>query len=61
MGKAGISGKHPMEVAIAIAAQVMALYQHSETLSLSKSATPFTNTSINTLTRSVHKETLHHV
>ncbi len=27
MGKAGISGKHPMEVAIAIAAQVMELYQ----------------------------------
>jgi len=27
MGKAGISGKQPMEVAIAIAAQVMDLYQ----------------------------------
>ncbi|MBT7674388.1 MAG: hypothetical protein HN586_08075, partial [Oceanospirillaceae bacterium] len=28
MGKAGISGKQPMEVAIAIAAQVMDLYQN---------------------------------
>jgi xanthine/CO dehydrogenase XdhC/CoxF family maturation factor len=27
MGKAGISGKQPMDVAIAIAAQVMDLYQ----------------------------------
>ena len=27
MGKAGIQGKQPMEVAIAIAAQVMHLYQ----------------------------------
>ena len=30
MGKAGISGKQPMEVAIAIAAQVMDLYQNSK-------------------------------
>jgi len=33
MGKAGISGKHPMEVAIAIAAQVMDLYQKFEAVS----------------------------
>lgn len=31
MGKPGIVGKQPMEVAIAIAAQVMALYQSEET------------------------------
>ena len=33
MGKTGISGKQPMEVAIAIAAQVMDLYQHSKAAS----------------------------
>ena len=38
MGKAGISGKKPMEVAIAIAAQVMDLYQNANATDLQSPA-----------------------
>jgi len=53
MGKAGISGKQPMEVAIAIAAQVMDLYQNNKATS-DKMAT--TGDSVN-----LTKENLEHV
>jgi len=53
MGKAGISGKHPMEVAIAIAAQVMDLYQ---TFASAGDKNLTTQNSTNTT-----KETLEHV
>jgi xanthine dehydrogenase accessory factor len=53
MGKDGISGKHPMEVAIAIAAQVMDLYQNfNENSDKNLTAQDSTDTT---------KETLKHV
>ena len=55
MGKAGISGKHPMEVAIAIAAQVMELYQNAQ--DVTQQATQVNINIANTST----KEALHHV
>jgi|TARA_B110000114_G_scaffold184160_1_gene227186 xanthine dehydrogenase accessory factor len=53
MGKAGISGKHPMEVAVAIAAQVMHLYQNFNPVSHARV------TELDTL--SCNKESLEHV
>jgi len=55
MGKAGISGKHPMEVAIAIAAQVMELYQNAQGVTQQA-----TQVNINIANPST-KEALHHV
>jgi len=62
MGKVGIEGKQPMEVAIAIAAQVMTLYQTQQAQSVDQLVHQSYTKNIDTNdTRDINTETLDHV